>query len=241
MGYHFTQEYLSCSRNEVGEQCLVFCESSFWSVYGADSIWAIAFCWHSTKESLQYEDNHVARGLWDLFWSVDGADSIWVIAFCWHSAQESLQYEDNHVDEQCVVVCKIHFGALIGQIQSGPLLFADTLLKNLCNMKTIMWMNSASWFVRFILEHWWGRFNLCHCFLLTLCSRISAIWRQSCGRTVPRGLWDSFWSVDGTDSIWAIAFCWHSAQESLQYEDNNVDEQCLVVCEIHFGALMGQI
>ena len=26
------------------------------------------------------------------------------------------------------------------QIQSGPLLFADTLLKNLCNMKTIMWL-----------------------------------------------------------------------------------------------------
>jgi len=42
----------------------------------------------------------------------------------WHSTKESLQYSDNYVGEQCLVVCEVHFGALIGQIQSGPLLLA---------------------------------------------------------------------------------------------------------------------
>jgi len=43
---------------------------------------------------------------------------------------------------------KVHFGVLMGQIQSGSLLLANTLLKNLCNIQTMMSVNSVSWFVK---------------------------------------------------------------------------------------------
>jgi len=118
MGYHFTQEYLSCSTNKVGEQYLMFCESSFWSVDGAYSIWAIAFCWHSAKESLQYSDNHVAEQCLVVcevhFGVLMGHIQSGPLLLAWHSAQESLQYLDNHVDEQCLVFWESSFWSVDG-------------------------------------------------------------------------------------------------------------------------------
>jgi len=39
----------------------VVCESSFWSVDRADSIWDLLLVLYSTKESLRYLENHVGE------------------------------------------------------------------------------------------------------------------------------------------------------------------------------------
>ena len=110
-------------------------------------------------------------------------------------------------------------------------LWVNTLLKNLCNVQEMMWVNSASCFWDFLLERWWDKFNPGCCFWLdaivkNLCHVQEMTWvtNVSCFVKV------HFRALMGQIQSGTLLLAWHFIVKCLLCSGNDLGEQYLVVC-----------